>query len=145
MLKVPVLISNYCTAGKGRGRGGGGGGGQGRGGRSGGGGGGRNVRGVDFGLGIGYSVDAANTKPSAPQEKAPKPQIRREEVPSRGTAVDSLKQGMMARFRSSFVAASPANPVGYSAPQANTPQGRVYGAPPTVNGRGRGNFVSAGM
>lgn len=51
---------------------------------------------------------------------------------------------MMARFKNSFVAANTANPVGYTPPPADTPQGRVYGAPPNVNGRGRGNFVSAG-
>lgn len=62
----------------------------------------------------------------------------------RGSVVDSLKLGMMARFKNSFVAANTANSVGYTAPQASTPQGRVYGAPPSVNGRGRGNFVSAG-
>lgn len=136
-----ILSCGYLgvsRTGKGRGRGGG----QGKGGR--GGGGGRNVRGVDFGLGIGYSADAANTMPSAPQEKAPKVQYKREEVQSRGSVVDSLKLGMMARFKNSFVAANTANPVGYTPPQANTPQGRVYGAPPNVNGRGRGNFVSAG-
>lgn len=132
----------FARAGKGRGRGGG----QGKGGRGGGGGGGRNVRGVDFGLGIGYSADAANTTPSAPQEKAPKVQFKREEQPQmQGSIGDSLKLGMMARFKSSFVAANTANPVGYTAPQASTPQGRVYGAPPSVKGRGRGNFVSAGM
>ena len=51
---------------------------------------------------------------------------------------------MMARFKNSFVAANTANSVGYTPPPANTPHGRVYGAPPNVNGRGRGNFVSAG-
>ncbi|XP_073395939.1 DEAD-box ATP-dependent RNA helicase 24 isoform X3 [Physcomitrium patens] len=129
--------------GGGRGKGRGRGGGQGKDGR--GGGGGRNVRGVDFGLGIGYSADAASTAPSAPLEKTPKVQYKREEVPTRGTAVDSLKLGMMARFKSSFVAANTANSVSYTPSQANTPQGLVYGAKPTVNGKGRGNFVSAGI
>ena len=129
------MLRRYA-AGKGRGRGGG----RGRSGQSGG---GRNVRGVDFGLGIGYSVDSANTKPSAPQEKTPRAQVRTEEVQTRGVAIDSLKQGMMARFKSSFVAASPGNPAGYSAPQGIPPQSRVSGAPNT--GRGRGNFVSAGI
>lgn len=126
----------FARTGKGRGRGGG----QGKGGR----GGGRNVRGVDFGLGIGYSADAANAAPSVPQEKTPKVQYKKEDIPSRGSAVDSLRQGMMARFKSNFVAANTPNSVGYTPPQANTPQGRVYGAPPSVNGKGRGNFVSAG-
>lgn len=107
--------------------------------------GGRNVRGVDFGLGIGYSADAANAAPSVPQEKTPKVQYKKEDIPSRGSAVDSLRQGMMARFKSNFVAANTPNSVGYTPPQANTPQGRVYGAPPSVNGKGRGNFVSAGI
>ena len=71
-----------CVGGrKGKGRGGGGGGG---------GGGGRGVRGVDFGLGIGYKSES-NTSSS---------------VPSRSAAVNSLRTGMMAQFRSNFVAAS---------------------------------------
>ncbi|XP_043723136.1 DEAD-box ATP-dependent RNA helicase 24-like [Telopea speciosissima] len=58
----------------------------------GGGGSGRGVRGVDFGLGIGYEPGSGNT--SSPS------------VQSRSVAVNSLKTGMMAQFRSSFVAAS---------------------------------------
>ncbi|KAK3415378.1 hypothetical protein EUGRSUZ_H01004 [Eucalyptus grandis] len=72
---------------KGRGRGGGGG----SGGGSGGGGGGRGVRGVDYGLGIGYNAES-----SAPSQNAP----------SRPAAVNSLKTGMMAQFKSNFVAAA---------------------------------------
>lgn len=53
---------------------------------------GRGVRGVDFGLGIGYSAESNNSTPSS--------------VPSRSAAVNSLKTGMMAQFKSSFVAAS---------------------------------------
>eukprot|EP00850_Spirogloea_muscicola_P023698 SM000379S14411 [mRNA] locus=s379:21663:24756:- [translate_table: standard] len=71
-----------------------GGGAKGRGGRGGAKGGGRGVRGVNFGLGLGYSQDV-----KTPQS-APPPQ-------SRGSAQDALKTGMMARFKSSFVAASP--------------------------------------
>ncbi|KAI4349749.1 hypothetical protein L6164_010309 [Bauhinia variegata] len=63
---------------KGRGRGGGAGG--------------RGVRGVDFGLGIGYNPESNNTPSNA--------------VPSRSAAVNSMRTGMMAQFRSSFVAAS---------------------------------------
>ncbi|KAK4558271.1 hypothetical protein RGQ29_007852 [Quercus rubra] len=69
---------------KGKGRGGGGGGG--------GGGSGRGVRGVDFGLGIGYNPESNNTLPSS--------------VPSRSAAVNSLRTGAMAQFKSKFVAAS---------------------------------------
>lgn len=65
---------------KGKGRGGGGGGG-----------GGRGVRGVDFGLGIGYNSVSNNT--------APQPA-------GRAAAVNSLRTGMMAQFKNSFVAAS---------------------------------------
>ncbi|XP_020234842.1 DEAD-box ATP-dependent RNA helicase 24 [Cajanus cajan] len=63
---------------KGRGRGGGGGG--------------RGVRGVDFGLGIGYNPESNN----APSNT----------VPSRSAAVNSLRTGIMSQFRSNFVAAS---------------------------------------
>ncbi|KAJ8440856.1 hypothetical protein Cgig2_000744 [Carnegiea gigantea] len=66
---------------KGKGRGGGGGGG---------GGGGRGVRGVDFGLGIGYNPDSNNASSPA----------------GRAAAVNSLRTGMMAQFKSSFVPAS---------------------------------------
>ncbi|XVF72756.1 hypothetical protein PTKIN_Ptkin12aG0145900 [Pterospermum kingtungense] len=63
---------------KGRGRGGGAGGGSGRG-----------VRGVDYGLGIGYNPESNNASSQ-----------------SRNAAVNSLKTGMMTQFRSNFVAAS---------------------------------------
>ncbi|KAA8549073.1 hypothetical protein F0562_000757 [Nyssa sinensis] len=53
---------------------------------------GRGVRGVDFGLGIGYNPESSNTSSNA--------------VPSRSAAVNSLKTGMMAQFKSNFVAAS---------------------------------------
>lgn len=72
-----------CCAGgrKGKGRGGGGGGA-----------GGRGVRGVDFGLGIGYNPESNNASSNT--------------VPSRSAAVNSLRTGMMSQFRSNFVAAS---------------------------------------
>ncbi|KAK6941089.1 Helicase, C-terminal [Dillenia turbinata] len=56
------------------------------------GGGGRGVRGVDFGLGIGYNPESNNT-PS-------------QSIQSRSAAVNSLRTGMMAQFKSNFVAAS---------------------------------------
>ena len=92
-LKIFFLLAFYlmcnvyakCAGGKkGKGRGGGGGGG--------GGGSGRGVRGVDFGLGIGYNPESNNTLPSS--------------VPSRSAAVNSLRTGAMAQFKSKFVAAS---------------------------------------
>lgn len=58
----------------------------------GGGGGNRGVRGVDFGLGIGYSHESYNASSHS--------------VPCRSVAVNSLKTGIMAQFKSSFVAAS---------------------------------------
>ncbi|KAM6541439.1 hypothetical protein CsatB_005886 [Cannabis sativa] len=74
---------------KGRGRGGGGGGGDGGGG---GGGGNRGVRGVDFGLGIGYTPESTSGSSHT--------------APGRSAAVNSLKTGIMTQFKSSFVAAS---------------------------------------
>ncbi|XP_031485876.1 DEAD-box ATP-dependent RNA helicase 24 isoform X1 [Nymphaea colorata] len=71
------------------------------------GGGGRGVRGVDFGLGIGYNPDAS----SKPQSQS---------APSRSAAVNSLKTGMMAQFRNSFVAAS-SNSEGSSFGASNAP------------------------
>ncbi|KAG0501009.1 hypothetical protein HPP92_001081 [Vanilla planifolia] len=64
-------------------------GGKGKGGR----GGGRGVRGVDFGLGIGYNPESANASQTSV-------------TPSRSAAVNSLRNGMMAQFRSNFVAAA---------------------------------------
>lgn len=63
-----------------------------KGGRGKGGGGGRGVRGVDFGLGIGYNPESTSNSQTA--------------APSRSAAVNSLRTGMMAQFRSNFVAAS---------------------------------------
>lgn len=68
-----------CAGKKGRGRGGGGGS--------------RGVRGVDYGLGIGYNPESNNASSQAA-------------VPSRSAAVNSLRTGMMAQFKSNFVAAS---------------------------------------
>lgn len=68
-----------------------GGGKKGRG-RGGGAAGGRGVRGVDFGLGIGYNAETNN--------------VSSQTVPSRSAAVNSLRTGMMTQFKSNFVAAS---------------------------------------
>lgn len=56
-------------------------------------GGGRGVRGVDFGLGIGYNPESNSSTSS-------------NAVPTRSAAVNSLRTGVMAQFKSSFVAAS---------------------------------------
>lgn len=53
---------------------------------------GRGVRGVDFGLGIGYNPESNNSTPQS--------------APTRSAAVNSLRTGVMAQFKSSFVAAS---------------------------------------
>ncbi|KAJ4954494.1 hypothetical protein NE237_011277 [Protea cynaroides] len=53
---------------------------------------GRGVRGVDFGLGIGYNPESGNTSAQP--------------VQSRSAAVNSLRTGMMTQFRNNFVAAS---------------------------------------
>ncbi|KAK4778526.1 hypothetical protein SAY86_006054 [Trapa natans] len=58
-----------------------------------GGGGGRGVRGVDYGMGIGYGSETNNSTSSNSGQ-------------SRSAAVNSLRTGMMAQFKNSFVAAS---------------------------------------
>ncbi|XP_047333912.1 DEAD-box ATP-dependent RNA helicase 24 [Impatiens glandulifera] len=75
---------------KARGRGGGGGGG------------GRGVRGVDFGLGIGYNQEPSGGGSSSNYTAAAP-------APGRSAAVNSLRTGVMAQFRNSFVAASSAS------------------------------------
>ncbi|GKU87031.1 hypothetical protein SLEP1_g1489 [Rubroshorea leprosula] len=55
-------------------------------------GGGRDVRGVDFGLGIGYNPEPNNSSSHS--------------VQSRSAAVNSMRTGMMTQFKSNFVAAS---------------------------------------
>ncbi|KAH0881831.1 hypothetical protein HID58_057927 [Brassica napus] len=67
---------------KGRGRGGGGGN--------------RGVRGVDFGLGIGFNSESSGTLSQA--------------APSRKGVINSVRTGVMAQFKNSFVAATPSNP-----------------------------------
>ncbi|KAG1338805.1 DEAD-box ATP-dependent RNA helicase 24 [Cocos nucifera] len=53
---------------------------------------GRGVRGVDYGMGIGYNPESAN--------------VTAQSVPSRSATVNSLRTGMMAQFKSNFVAAT---------------------------------------
>ncbi|KAK1317139.1 DEAD-box ATP-dependent RNA helicase 24 [Acorus calamus] len=91
-----------------------GGGGRGKGGS-----GGRGVRGVDFGMGIGYNP----TSTSTPSHSAP----------SRSSAVNALRTGMMTQFKSNFVAAA-SNPQSGGGAQSSTSVKR-----PTLAG-----FVSGG-
>lgn len=113
--------------GGGGGAGGGGGGGKkgkGRGGN------GRGVRGVDFGLGIGYNPESSgSSNPST------------NNVQSRSAAVNSLRTGMIAQFKNSFVAASSVAPP--SQPPPSQGSNNSYSVPenkrPTLAG-----FVSGG-
>lgn len=99
------------------------------------------MRGVDFGLGIGYNADAAS-KPFSQTFTKPKPVISTP-APSRGAATDALKVGMMARFKSSFVAASPGvAPGGSGSSPAGTMKGFVQGA--TLGGQGPSGAPSSG-
>ncbi|XP_020107971.1 DEAD-box ATP-dependent RNA helicase 24 isoform X2 [Ananas comosus] len=97
------------------------GGGRGKGGGGGGGGSGRGVRGVDFGLGIGYKPEESNAT-SQP-------------APGRSAAVNSLRTGMMQQFKSNFVAAASS-----SQNDNITPSGSAPSARPVLRG-----FVSGGM
>ncbi|KAJ3699751.1 hypothetical protein LUZ61_003456 [Rhynchospora tenuis] len=90
-----------------------------KGGRGKGGGGGRGVRGVDFGLGIGYNAEGPSS--AAPSQSSA----------SRSSVTNSLKTGMMQQFRSSFVSAS------------TNSQGSSAGVVPTARPALRG-FVSGG-
>lgn len=61
---------------------------------------GRGIRGIDFGLGIGYgSEPSSNRSVNASVD-----------IQSRSAAVKSMKSGMIAKFKSSFVAASSVAP-----------------------------------
>eukprot|EP00249_Psilotum_nudum_P022633 c28591_g1_i1 orf=474-2897(-) len=106
-----------------------GGRGQGKGGT--GGGGSKSIRGVDYGLGIGYKPDA-DSKPSST--------LGRSEIQNRGAAVDALKMGMMARFKSSFVAASSGN-IGGSGALMSTPM--LQSNQSSFQGQATSGFVSA--
>ncbi|CAD6210912.1 unnamed protein product [Miscanthus lutarioriparius] len=92
----------------GKGKGGGGGAGRGRG-----------VRGVDFGLGIGYNAESGS------QVSAP-----------RSAAVNSLKTGMMQQFKSSFVSGS-SNTPSSSAPSFVRPALRGFVSGGTIGGDAR--------
>ncbi|KAG6556407.1 hypothetical protein Mapa_002350 [Marchantia paleacea] len=172
LMDLAMKDGRFRTQREGR-RGGGGGGGKGKGrgrghgGRSGGagasgGGGGRSVRGVDFGMGIGYFPDAAgktsapSSKPKASQPSTYSRISGSSEVPTRGAAVDALKVGMMARFKNSFVAATPgagpgsgssSNSFSTAGAPASVPvpssQGQAYVGAVGSAGKGSG-FVSAG-
>ncbi|CAN8314454.1 unnamed protein product [Cochlearia groenlandica] len=67
-----------------------------KGGGRGGGSGNRGVRGVDFGLGIGFNSESSGTTSQA--------------APSRRGAINAVRTGVMAKFKNSFVAATPSNP-----------------------------------
>ncbi|EER94974.1 hypothetical protein BDA96_01G420100 [Sorghum bicolor] len=92
----------------GKGKGGGGGAGRGRG-----------VRGVDFGLGIGYNAESGSQVP-----------------PPRSAAVNSLKTGMMQQFKSSFVSGS-SNTPSSSAPSFVRPALRGFVSGGTIGGDAR--------
>ncbi|KAF0915444.1 hypothetical protein E2562_036292 [Oryza meyeriana var. granulata] len=79
---------------------------------------GRGVRGVDFGLGIGYNAESGSQVPAP-----------------RSAAVNSLKTGMMQNFKSSFVSAS-------SNTSSNSTPSR--GAPPSFVRPALRGFVSGG-
>lgn len=81
------------------------------------------MRGVDFGLGIGYNPESSGSSPSATN------------VQSRSAAVNSLRTGMMAQFKSNFVAASSGPPSQGSSNNYSTPANKR----PTLSG-----FVSGG-
>ncbi|KAI3981958.1 hypothetical protein MKX01_018864 [Papaver californicum] len=95
---------SWCTGGgkKGKGRG-----------RSGGGGSGKDVRGVDFGLGIGYSTEPANP----PSQSAP----------SRSAANNVVRSGMMTEFKNSFLAATSSSQNQGSSNNSNYGASRLHG------------------
>eukprot|EP00258_Populus_trichocarpa_P033194 XP_024449213.1 DEAD-box ATP-dependent RNA helicase 24 isoform X1 [Populus trichocarpa] len=85
------------------------------------GGGSRGVRGVDFGLGIGYNPESNSTSSPA--------------VTSRSTAVNSLRTGVMAQFKNNFVAATSNS----QSPGLNTSSSVYANKRPALRG-----FVSGG-
>lgn len=85
------------------------------------GGGSRGVRGVDFGLGIGYNPESNSTSSPA--------------VTSRSTAVNSLRTGVMAQFKNNFVAATSNS----QSPGLNTSSSVFANKRPALRG-----FVSGG-
>lgn len=107
------------------GRKGGGRGGGGKGGSGSSGGGGRSIRGVDYGLGIGYNPDSAN----------------RSVQPSRGAAVNALKTGMMAQFKSNFVPASSNSYTSSTSPSSSIPSNKRQGVSGFVSGGTIGGYA----
>lgn len=110
LMDLAMKDSRFRAKREGRGRSGGkkgSGRGGGKGGSGGSGGSGRSVRGVDFGLGIGYNPESANRSSQST-------------IPNRGAAVNALKTGMMAQFRSSFVPASSNSPASSSGQSFST-------------------------
>ncbi|KAG5251911.1 DEAD-box ATP-dependent RNA helicase [Salix suchowensis] len=87
------------------------------------GGGNRGVRGVDFGLGIGYNPESNSISSPA--------------VTSRSVAVNSLRTGVMAQFKSNFVAATSQGPG--PGPGMNTSSSVYANKRPALRG-----FVSGG-
>ncbi|KAJ6686717.1 ATP-DEPENDENT RNA HELICASE DBP3 [Salix purpurea] len=87
------------------------------------GGGNRGVRGVDFGLGIGYNPESNSISSPA--------------VTSRSVAVNSLRTGVMAQFKSNFVAATSQGPG--PGPGVNTSSSVYANKRPALRG-----FVSGG-
>ncbi|KAJ0979934.1 hypothetical protein J5N97_015408 [Dioscorea zingiberensis] len=73
---------------------------------------GRGVRGVDYGLGIGYNPGSTNTTPRGVDYglgigyNPGSTNTTSPPVPSRSATVNSLRTGMMAQFKSNFVSAS---------------------------------------
>ena len=80
---------------------------------------GRGVRGVDFGLGIGYNAESGSQVPAP-----------------RTAAVNSLKTGMMQQFKSSFVSGS-SNTPSSSAPSFVRPALRGFVSGGTIGGDAR--------
>ncbi|KFK37476.1 hypothetical protein AALP_AA4G262200 [Arabis alpina] len=78
-------------------------------GRGGGGGGNRGVRGVDFGLGIGFNSESSGTPSQAAPSRSAAVPGRSAAAPSRTGAINSVRTGVMAQFKNSFVAATPSN------------------------------------
>ncbi|AQL07151.1 Putative DEAD-box ATP-dependent RNA helicase family protein [Zea mays] len=91
-------------------------GGKGKGGVGGGAGRGRGVRGVDFGLGIGYNAESGSQVPAP-----------------RSAAINSLKTGVMQQFKSSFVSGS-SNTPSSSAPSLVRPALRGFVSGGTIGG-----------
>ncbi|CAN7008234.1 hypothetical protein IGI04_010902 [Brassica rapa subsp. trilocularis] len=73
------------------------------------GGGNRGVRGVDFGLGIGFNSESSGTSSQAAPSRSAAAPSRSAAAPSRKGVINSVRTGVMAQFTNSFVAATPSN------------------------------------